>query len=152
MSDSTRGGERNFRNPLAILGIVFLIVLLSCGGCLGWVFFVPSYREIVETTKYRTNPQGQIVEEFTRVRHEKRRGWLPGPHGPVPWKHDVWFTCHLREPGKPPRELTFLRDEPQAWHLCKPVPNSPLWAVFCQVPVMNGPCKYELLVFDDTHI
>jgi hypothetical protein len=62
----------------------------------------------------------------------------------------VWFTSYLREPGKPTRELSFLRDVQQAWHLCQPIPDSRQWVVFCQDP--EEPCNYRLLVFDDTHI
>ncbi len=151
MSDSLTEDDRKIRKRLRILLIVPAVVLLSCGGCIGWVFFVPSYSQSTEATSARSDGKGK-VEEFVRVRHDKRRGWFPGPHGPVPWEHHVWFTNHLREPGKPPRELTFLRDEQQAWHLCKPVPDSNLWAVFCEDPAPEGPCKFRLLVFDDTHI
>ncbi len=98
----------------------------------------------------RTNAQGQVVEEFVRLRHEETRGWFPGPHGLVPWEHAVWFTNHLREPGKPLRKLTFLRNVEQAWQLCQPIPESRQWVVFCQEP--HNPCEYRLLVFDDTHI
>jgi hypothetical protein len=151
MADTTPDDQEVSRR-LRIMLIMFSAVLLSCGGCIGLVFFVPSYSEHTDVTSARTDAQGKIVEEFIRVRHDKRRGWVPGPHGPVPWEHEVWFTNHLREPYHAPRELTFLRDEQQAWMLCKPVPDSNLWAVYCQDPVMEGPCKFRLLVFDDTHI
>jgi hypothetical protein len=149
MVDSQRAGDRNSR-LLRALAIALPVALLACGGYFSWLFFAPRYSQHTETVRARTNAQGQIVEEFVRLRHEETRGWFPGPHGPVPWQHDVWFTNHLREPGKPLRELTFLRDVEQAWHQCQPIPDSRLWVVSCQEP--HDPGEYRLLVFDDTHI
>jgi len=125
-------------------------VRVRCGGCVCWALFVSNHSQREETVRARTNAKGKVVEEFVRLRHDETRGWFPGPHGPVPWEHDVWFTNHLRESGKPLRELPFLRDVEQAWDQCQPIPDSPLWIVSSQDP--GDPCNYRLLVFDDTRI
>ncbi|HEX4073270.1 MAG TPA: hypothetical protein VHX68_18970 [Planctomycetaceae bacterium] len=149
MVDSQRAGDRSSL-LLRAVAIALSVTLLAGGGYFSWLFFAPRYSQHTETVLARTNAKGQIVEEFVRLRHEEMRGWFPGAHGLVPWEHDVWFTNHLREPGKPMRELTFLRDVDQAWQLCQPVPDSRQWVVFGQDPQERS--NYRLLVFDDTHI
>ncbi len=135
------------KNPLYSL---LLLPVVLIGGCSYWVFLHDRFSELTDEISTRKDAAGKVLDEFIEIRHDRQRGILPGPHGFVPAQHEVWFTFHLREPGKPMRELAFLRDERSAWFYCRPVPDSRLWAVFCETP--TSPCTYQLLVFDDTHI
>jgi hypothetical protein len=79
---------------------------------------------------------------------------LPGPHGLASSVKRNWHHVYLLEPGKPQRELTFLRDEDANPYECTAVGDSPLWAMGCSDSTGRsaGPQIVELLVFDDTRI
>jgi hypothetical protein len=90
-----------------------------------------------ETTHYppkvigaRKDAQGKVVQEIVYQDNFQAQGRFPGPEGDKPIWNRRWFYCYLREPGKPERELGFLRRIPGVvGDHCYAVDGTQLWAM-----------------------
>jgi hypothetical protein len=117
-------------------------LLLALSPCC-WCLFPWLTHEPPETAAVRKDAQGNVVQMIVLEQSywTTARG-IPAAHGPTSIRKysQKYF---LEEPGKPRRELTFLRDN---WigNDCRPVDKSPLW-----VTAGFFGSKLSVRVFDD---
>ena len=86
-------------------------------------------RESPRVIGVRKNARGETVQEF--VYQENCAMSLPflGPHGLATLPIRRWHYCYLREPGRPQRELVFLRNVDVTPFECAAVANTNLWTM-----------------------
>lgn len=143
-----------------VFGGCLLPLLLLIGGCTYLVFFsTTTEHDPPRVIGVRKDALGNVVQQITFQSNSQRRGLMPGPHGPTSIWNRYWYYCDLLEPGKPDRELVFLRDLPGInAYKCHPVEGTPLWAMLTvkqpkQEDWFKGAGETRaILLFDETHI
>ncbi|HXY37798.1 MAG TPA: hypothetical protein VEI07_26465 [Planctomycetaceae bacterium] len=134
-----------------LLGGCLTVVLLLVGGCLCMVFAPgPVKHDPPRVIGTRKDASGKVLEQFVYDGYSQNFGWFPGPHGPAPFSHRSWNKAFIREPGKPDRELPFLRDLRLNYYVCRPVANAPYWVM--QTDEQDNPWITRILAFDDSHL
>jgi hypothetical protein len=133
------------------LGGCLTIFLVLVGGCSYMIFFHSTIdHQPPRVIGVRIDAQGNVLQKFVFQGNAEQRGWFPGPHGPVSPVVKTWNNCFIREPGKPDRELPFLRDVWLGPSTCRPVADSQYWVML--VADKDVPGIYRILAFDDSHI
>jgi len=140
-----------------VLGGCLLPLLV--GGCTYVVFFATATRhDPPRVIGVRKDAQGNVLQQITLQGNSQRRGYfMPGPHGFTSFWNSDWYYLYLLEPGKPDRELVFLRDLPHINpYNCEPVYGTRLWAMITVTEPDDwrhgAEAKRAIIVFDETHI
>ncbi len=131
------------------LKLGFLLLALVPFTCCLLCFFPRLVHEPPETIGLRRDAQGNAAEQIVFEQSYWHFADLPGHTRPFHIRR-YSHKCFLEEPGKPRRELTFLRDENISGYsnTCKPVDTSPLWV---RAGVFE-PDNLSVLVFDEAQI
>jgi hypothetical protein len=101
------------------------------------------------TIGVRIDAQGVVQQRIVCEASYTNSLPMPGPEG-FTSKRRYSLRYFLEAPGKPRRELTFLRDAPISMCDLNPVPNNTMWAAAGFLEDEGR--QFAVLVFDETQV